>query len=113
MNKAALNETGLLERADVITRKRPGPPPGTQRYVGPTEAKLLRARHRAVRIPLIRARERIEKSRPQLADEIGVSRTYLFAVETGGRDPSLATMDRWIKALGPGASMDLFAKASG
>lgn len=96
-----------------LERKRPGPPPGTQRYVGPTEAKLLRARHRGVRIPLIRARERIEKSRPQLAVEIGVSRTYLFAVETGLRDPSLETMGRWIRALGPGASMDLFAKASG
>jgi DNA-binding XRE family transcriptional regulator len=112
--KAALSDTGLLDRDDKLTgRKRPGPPPGTQRYVGPTEAKLLRARHRAVRIPLIRAREKMEKSRPQLAAEIGVSRTYLFAVETGLRDPSLATMDKWIRALGPGASMDLFAKASG
>lgn len=97
---------------DVVeSRRRPsGPPPGTKPFVGPTEAALLRTRHRFVRIPLIRAREKQEKTRPQLAREVGISRHYCFAVETGLRDPSIQIMQRWLRALGPGHTMDLFAK---
>lgn len=93
-------------------RRPPGSAPGTKPFIGPTEAALLRTRHRLARIPLIRAREKQEKTRPQLAREIGISRHYCFAVETGIRDPSIPIMQRWLGALGPGHTMDLFAKQS-
>ena len=64
------------------------------------------------RIQLIRARERLGLTRPQLAKKIGASRASVFRIETGVGHPSLALMQRWIKALGAGVSLDLF-RASG
>ena len=84
--------------------------PGSTKLTGRVDAHLLRARHKRVRIALIRARESQEKSRPQFAREIGSSRHFVFNVEMGSRNPSIATMQKWLAALGPGASMDLFAK---
>jgi DNA-binding XRE family transcriptional regulator len=60
------------------------------------------------RTALIRAREMLGLNRPQFAKRMGGSRNFVHAVEVGRRDPSLAYMRRWVKALGPGASLDLF-----
>ena len=60
------------------------------------------------RTQLIRARERLGLTRPQLAKKIGASRANVYRVEIGVSHPSLALMQRWTKALGPGVSMELF-----
>jgi transcriptional regulator with XRE-family HTH domain len=62
------------------------------------------------RTDLIRARERLLLTRPQLAKRLGIGRVAVYRVEEGMRDPSAALMRRWVKKLGPGASMDLFRK---
>lgn len=61
--------------------------------------KRIRARHKGARIALIRAREEIGKSRPQLARQLRICRHYLFSVETGKRKPSYDLMTRWARAL--------------
>ena len=63
-----------------------------------------------LRMALIRAREARGFSRPQLAKAMKGSRTFIHAVETGVRDPSLEYMRRWVKALGGDASLDLFSR---
>ena len=62
----------------------------------------------AARKALIKAREERGFSRPELAEKVGVTRHYIHYVETGIRNPSLAVMHRWVKALGFEASLDLF-----
>ena len=57
---------------------------------------------------LIRAREQLGLQRPEFAKAIKASRHFVFSVETGLRDPSLEIVRRWVEALGPGATMDLF-----
>jgi transcriptional regulator with XRE-family HTH domain len=60
------------------------------------------------RLALIQARESRGLSRPQFARLMKGSRNFVHAVEMGRRDPSLEYMRRWVKALGEGASFDLF-----
>lgn len=72
-------------------------------------AKYIRERHKCARIGLIRRREDMDLTRPELASKIGIGREYVFAVETGSRNPSLDLMERWSRALG-NAPLDLFAK---
>ena len=72
-------------------------------------ARQIRERHAGARIDLIRKREDMELSRPALAAKIGVCRHFIFAVETGKRNPSLEIMERWSRELG-GAPFDIFAQ---
>jgi transcriptional regulator with XRE-family HTH domain len=44
-------------------------------------------------------REAAGKSQGDLADEAGLSRTYLNQLEAGKRDPSLSTLTRLARAL--------------
>lgn len=60
------------------------------------------------RTQLIRLRERRGLSGPQLAKKIGASRTNVYRIEAGVSHPSLALMQKWIKALGPGATLEMF-----
>jgi DNA-binding XRE family transcriptional regulator len=60
------------------------------------------------RTALIEARERLGLSRPQLAKEIGVVRSLINKVEMGTQGCGLATMIRWVEALGPTATLELF-----
>jgi transcriptional regulator with XRE-family HTH domain len=60
------------------------------------------------RAPLIHAREARGLNRPHLAELMGVSRSYIYHVEMGQRDPSFAFMRRWLEILGEGATLDLF-----
>ena len=60
------------------------------------------------RTQLISARKRVGRSGVQLAKKIGVAKSTVYRIEAGLAHPSLALMQRWIKALGPGVSMDLF-----
>ena len=64
------------------------------------------------RTALIRAREKKGWTRAQLAHEMGGSRHYIYNVEMGNRDPSFDFMRRWVEALGWGASMELFGRAT-
>ena len=57
---------------------------------------------------LIKAREARGLNRRQFALVMGGSRNFVHEVEKGNRDPSLAYMHRWVKALGGDASLDLF-----
>jgi len=57
---------------------------------------------------LIRAREKLGLSRPQLAEKAGLSRTTIFRGETGVLDPGLNMIVAWLAALGPEASLSLF-----
>ena len=58
------------------------------------------------RVHLIEARERLGLSRPELADQLKLSRAYVFRVEEGMRRPSLPAMIRWARRLN--VSMDVF-----
>jgi transcriptional regulator with XRE-family HTH domain len=61
------------------------------------------------RSALIEDRERRGVSRSRLAQKMGgVSRHYIYQVEMGQRHPSFDFMKRWVKALGPDASLALF-----
>jgi transcriptional regulator with XRE-family HTH domain len=60
------------------------------------------------RVDLIAARERLGLSRRELGKAIGVVYPMIFRVETGQQDPSLAVMRRWVEALGPSVTLDLF-----
>ena len=62
----------------------------------------------ATRNRLIHARERLGLNRATFAHRVGVSRGYVTYIEDGRRDPSFSLMQRWLKALGPGAKADLF-----
>jgi transcriptional regulator with XRE-family HTH domain len=60
------------------------------------------------RTQLIRARQALGLNRRQLADKIGLTRQYLYCIERGLRDPTLAIMQRWVEALGPYGTFELF-----
>jgi transcriptional regulator with XRE-family HTH domain len=64
------------------------------------------------RTALIRAREKRGLTRPEFAKLMGGSRHYIYAIEMGMRDPSFEFMRRWVKALGEGATMELFGRAT-
>ena len=64
------------------------------------------------RTALIAVREAHGLTRPDLAKLMGGSRHYIYAVEMGQRDPSFEFMRRWVKALGEGASMELFGSTT-
>jgi DNA-binding XRE family transcriptional regulator len=71
--------------------------------------KQRRTKHlQTARTALIRAREALDLTRPELAEMIGVDRTVIFKVEVGIQDTGMGIMRRWIDALGPGATLDLF-----
>ena len=60
------------------------------------------------RTKLIRARERLGLRRGDFAKLVGVTPGYVTYIEDGRRDPSYAVMLRWLAALGPGATAELF-----
>ena len=62
----------------------------------------------APRTELIRARERLNLTRPEFAKRAGISRHYVFYVETGRRNPSFLVINRWLEALGRHGKFDLF-----
>ena len=53
------------------------------------------------RTDLKRIRELHGMTIKQFAKELGVTRQYIYKVESGERAPSHALMLRWIKLLGP------------
>jgi transcriptional regulator with XRE-family HTH domain len=63
---------------------------------------------REQRRELIELREARGLNRVQLAEILGLTRGFVHDVEVGKRNPSLANMHRWVRALGKGASSDLF-----
>jgi transcriptional regulator with XRE-family HTH domain len=63
---------------------------------------------RQERRALIKAREARGLSRPEFAKLMRGSRNMVHAVETGAKGASLAYMQRWVKALGGDASLELF-----
>jgi transcriptional regulator with XRE-family HTH domain len=64
------------------------------------------ADHPQRRSKLIEARKRRHLSRGELADQLGLTRQYVFRVEEGLRNPRHETMVRWATALK--TTMDLF-----
>jgi DNA-binding XRE family transcriptional regulator len=66
----------------------------------------IRARYPAARIHLIRAREQVRLSRPDLARLLGLSRFFVFSVEVGWRNPRFELMQLWAQALN--APLDIF-----
>jgi len=71
-------------------------------------AKEIRARHPRARVGLIRAREDMGMTRPELGEKIGLCRSSVFKHEIGQSTPSIEHMVKWVEALGPGAGLDLF-----
>ena len=59
----------------------------------------IRRYPRVPRYKLIEARVEKGLTQTELADEIGITRFQVLAVEVGLRDPSLQTMLKWVKAL--------------
>ena len=57
---------------------------------------------------LIQAREHRGWMQKDLAKKIGTNPGTISRVESGVREPSLALMQRWAKALGPGVTLDIF-----
>ena len=60
------------------------------------------------RVLLIQAREHLGWRQKDLAEKIGTNAGTISRVESGVREPGLALMQRWAKALGPGVSLDIF-----
>jgi transcriptional regulator with XRE-family HTH domain len=60
------------------------------------------------RTSLIAVREKLGLTRPQLAETLGLSRSYVYRVEIGDCHPGLTTILDWLAALGPSASIDMF-----
>jgi DNA-binding XRE family transcriptional regulator len=62
------------------------------------------------RTKLIQARERLGLNRVEFAKKVGTSRVNVYRIEIGVSHPSLALMQRWVKALklGPGVSLEMF-----
>ena len=60
------------------------------------------------RTELIRAREALGLTRPQMSEKSGVDRSYIYRVEAGVLDPGLQTIIAWMNALGPDASLSWF-----
>jgi DNA-binding XRE family transcriptional regulator len=65
---------------------------------GWTNAEIWQ-RHPTARIRLIRAREDAGLTRPELAERLGVSRFFVFSVETGRRKTRLDMMQAWAEIL--------------
>lgn len=59
------------------------------------------------RTQLIKARERLGWNGAELADRIGINKSTVYRIEGGVSHPSLAMMQKWVKAL-PGATMEMF-----
>ena len=73
----------------------------------------MRSINKTNRVPrerLIAAREQAGLTRPQLADRLKFSRSYVFRVEVGEIDPDVARMTAWLAALGDGADPGLFER---
>jgi hypothetical protein len=73
----------------------------------------MRSINKTNRVPrerLIEARERVGLTRPQLADRLKFSRSYVFRVEVGEIDPELGRMNAWLAVLGDGAEPSLFER---
>jgi predicted transcriptional regulator len=62
----------------------------------------------ASRKNLIRARESLGLRKVDFAKLVGVTQGYVTYIEDGRRDPSYSVMQRWLKALGPDATAELF-----
>ena len=59
------------------------------------------------RTQLINARERLGWNGAELADRIGINKSTVYRIEGGVSHPSLAMMQKWVKAL-PGSNMEMF-----
>ena len=73
----------------------------------------MRSINKTNRVPrerLIAAREQAGLTRPQLADRLKFSRSYVFRVEVGEIDPDVARMTAWLAALGDDAEPGLFER---
>ena len=57
---------------------------------------------------LIRAREALGLRKRHFAKLVGISEGHVAYIEDGRRDPSYSLMQRWLKALGPEATAELF-----
>jgi transcriptional regulator with XRE-family HTH domain len=72
--------------------------------------RSINKHNRVPREALIAARERVGFTRPQLADRLKFSRSYVFRVEVGEIDPDVGRMAAWLRTLGDGASPALFER---
>jgi transcriptional regulator with XRE-family HTH domain len=68
-------------------------------------AKFHRAKLKDLRI-------RAGLTQANLARRIGISRHFVLEVENSHRDPSYATMIKWLHALDADGSLDLFEELS-
>ena len=72
--------------------------------------RSINKNNRVPRERLIAAREQAGLTRPQLADRLKFSRSYVFRVEVGEIDPDVGRMAAWLAALGDGADPALFER---
>jgi len=72
--------------------------------------RSINKNNRVPRERLIAAREQAGLTRPELADRLKFSRSYVFRVEVGEIDPDVARMTAWLAELGPGADPALFER---
>ena len=75
-----------------------------------TQPKGMAARFHRARLKDARLRAGLTQA--ELARRIGISRHFVLEVENGHRDPGYATMEKWLRALGANASLDLFRQLS-
>jgi len=59
-----------------------------------------------------RARQRAGLSLRQLAERAGTSHSTIAAYESGAKQPSVATLDRLVRAAGFGLTVDLDARVT-
>jgi VRR-NUC domain/Helix-turn-helix domain len=62
--------------------------------------RAINKHNRVPRQALINARETAGITRPQLADQLKFSRSYVFRVELGEIDPDVTRMTAWLEAIG-------------
>ena len=72
--------------------------------------RSINKNNRVPRERLIAAREQAGLTRPELADRLKFSRSYVFRVEVGEIDPDVTRMTAWLAELGPGADPALFER---
>ena len=72
--------------------------------------RSINKNNRVPRERLIAAREQAGLTRPELADRLKFSRSYVFRVEVGEIDPDVGRMTAWLAELGPGADPALFER---
>lgn len=72
--------------------------------------RSINKHNRVPRAALINARERVGLTRPQLAERLKFSRSYVFRVELGEIDPDVGRMSAWLGELGDGAEPALFER---